>query len=172
MFRMPTAVLMMIGQIAVMKITKIADGWPSRNAASDSGSQASGGIVRSTWNSGSSARIAHLLLPISTPSAMPAGGGERVAERHALQRGEQVPEQSLVVAAVVVERIDDELPGVRDHLAGRRQGRSPGDEHRSCHSHAEQREHEHRRQHDARDVRRAHAQRMQAQLRTRVRRTA
>ena len=45
---MPTAVLMMIGQIAVMKITKIADGCPSRKAASESGSQASGGMVRST----------------------------------------------------------------------------------------------------------------------------
>ena len=71
MFRTPTAVLMMMGQIEVMKITKIADGCPSRNAASDSGSHASGGIVRSTWNSGSSARMAHLLLPMSTPSAMP-----------------------------------------------------------------------------------------------------
>ena len=59
MLRMPTAVLMMIGQIAVMKITKIADGWPSRKAASESGSQASGGTVRSTWKIGSSPRIAH-----------------------------------------------------------------------------------------------------------------
>ena len=32
---MPTAVLMRIGQIEVMKMTKIAEGWPSRNAASD-----------------------------------------------------------------------------------------------------------------------------------------
>ena len=59
---MPTAVLMMIGQIAVMKITKIADGWPSRNAASESGSQASGGTVRSTWKIGSSPRIAQMRL--------------------------------------------------------------------------------------------------------------
>jgi len=58
MLRMPTAVLMMIGQIDVMKMTKIAEGWPSRKAASESGSQASGGIVRSTWNSGSSPRMA------------------------------------------------------------------------------------------------------------------
>ena len=69
---MPTAVLMMIGQIEVMKITKIADGWPSRKAASDSGSHASGGIVRSTWNSGSSPRIAQTDCPTSVPSAMPA----------------------------------------------------------------------------------------------------
>jgi len=71
MFRMPTAVLMITGQMAVMKMTKMAEGWPSRNAASDSGSHASGGIVRNTWNSGSRARIAHLLPPISTPSAIP-----------------------------------------------------------------------------------------------------
>ena len=41
---MPTAVLMMIGQTEVMKITKIAEGWLSRNAASEIGSQASGEI--------------------------------------------------------------------------------------------------------------------------------
>ena len=69
---MPTAVLMMIGQIAVMKITKIAEGWPSRKAASESGSQASGGTVRSTWKIGSSPRIAQGDWPISMPSATPA----------------------------------------------------------------------------------------------------
>ena len=46
---MPTAVLMMIGHTEVMKITKIADGWLSRNAASEMGSQASGEIVRRIW---------------------------------------------------------------------------------------------------------------------------
>src|SRR5690554_7225903 len=35
MLRMPTAVLMMIGHTDVMKMTKIAEGWPSRNAASE-----------------------------------------------------------------------------------------------------------------------------------------
>ena len=69
---MPTAVLMMIGQIEVMKITKIAEGWPSRKAASDSGSQASGGMVRSTWKIGSSPRIAQTDWPTRVPSAMPA----------------------------------------------------------------------------------------------------
>ena len=68
---MPTAVLMMIGQIAVMKITKIADGWLSRNAASESGSQASGGTVRSTWKIGSSPRIAQVDWPTRVPSATP-----------------------------------------------------------------------------------------------------
>ena len=48
MLRIPTAVLMMIGQIAVMKMTKIAEGWPLRKAARESGSYASGGTVRST----------------------------------------------------------------------------------------------------------------------------
>ena len=45
---MPTAVLMITGQMAVMKMTKIADGALSRKAASEMGSQASGGTVRST----------------------------------------------------------------------------------------------------------------------------
>ena len=63
---------MMIGQIAVMKITKIAEGCPSRKAASDSGSQASGGTVRSTWNIGSRPRIAHADWPTSVPRATPA----------------------------------------------------------------------------------------------------
>src|SRR6185436_5000002 len=65
-------VLMMIGQIAVMKITKIADGSLLRNAASDSGSQASGGTVRSTWKIGSRPRIAQVDCPTSVPSATPA----------------------------------------------------------------------------------------------------
>ena len=68
---MPTAVLMMIGQIAVMKITKIADGWPSRKAASDSGSQASGGTVRSTWKIGSRPRMAQTDCPTRVPRATP-----------------------------------------------------------------------------------------------------
>ena len=68
---MPTAVLMMIGQIEVMKITKIAEGWLSRKAASEIGSQASGGTVRSTWKIGSRPRIAHTDWPIRVPSAMP-----------------------------------------------------------------------------------------------------
>ena len=48
---------MMIGQTEVMKITKIAEGCASRKAARESGSQASGGTVRSTWKSGSRPRI-------------------------------------------------------------------------------------------------------------------
>ena len=43
----------------VMKITKIADGWLSRNAAREIGNQASGEIVRRTWKIGSRPRIAH-----------------------------------------------------------------------------------------------------------------
>ncbi|MNJ79699.1 hypothetical protein D3C77_778000 [compost metagenome] len=52
---------MMIGQIAVMKITKIAEGVPSWKAASDKGSHASGGTVRSTWKIGSRPRMASWL---------------------------------------------------------------------------------------------------------------
>ena len=61
-----------IGQTLVMKITKIADRWPSRKAASESGSQASGGTVRSTWKIGSRPRMASVDWPSRTPTAMPA----------------------------------------------------------------------------------------------------
>src|SRR5581483_5742715 len=71
MLRMPTAVLMMIGHTAVMKMTKIAEGWLSRNAASEIGSQASGEIVRNTWKIGSSPRMAQTDCPISVPSRIP-----------------------------------------------------------------------------------------------------
>ncbi len=62
---------MMIGQIAVMKMTNKADGRLSRNAASDKGNQASGGTVRRTWKIGSRPRIAQTLCPTRMPSAMP-----------------------------------------------------------------------------------------------------
>ena len=68
---MPTAVLMRIGQIDVMKITNIAEGWLSRNAASAIGSQASGGTVRRIWKIGSSPRIAQTDWPMSAPSRTP-----------------------------------------------------------------------------------------------------
>ena len=72
MLRTPTAVLMITGQMAVMKMTKIALGWLSRNAASESGSQASGGTVRRIWKIGSSPRVAHTDWPMKAPSATPA----------------------------------------------------------------------------------------------------
>ena len=50
----------------------LAAGWPCRNAASDSGSHASGGTVRSTWKIGSRPRIAHVDWPTRVPSATPA----------------------------------------------------------------------------------------------------
>ena len=77
---MPTAVLMMIGQTEVMKITKIADGWLSRNAASESGSHASGGTVRNTWKIGSSPRIAQIDWPMMAPMSM-VGLSERAELR-------------------------------------------------------------------------------------------
>ena len=54
-----------------MKITNSADGFESRNAASDSGSQASGGTVRRIWKTGSRPRIAQTDWPTSAPSATP-----------------------------------------------------------------------------------------------------
>jgi len=55
----PTAVLMITGQTAVMKMTKIADGWASRNAASDSGSHASGRCAPASNHSSKNCR--HLM---------------------------------------------------------------------------------------------------------------
>ena len=45
---MPTAVLIMIGQMAVMKITKIAAGSACCISSREIGNQARGGTVRST----------------------------------------------------------------------------------------------------------------------------
>lgn len=71
MLRTPTAVLITIGQMAVMKITNRADGFASCSAASEIGSQARGGTVRSTWKIGSRAEWANRLDPTRTPRATP-----------------------------------------------------------------------------------------------------
>ena len=55
-------------------MTKIAEGWLSRKAASGRGSQESGGIVRRTWKIGSRPRMAHAL-----PDAAPSGRRPRRA---------------------------------------------------------------------------------------------
>ena len=86
MLRTPTAVLMITGQIEVMKITKIAEGLESWNAASDSGSQASGGTVRSTWKIGSRPRIAQTDWPMTAPIDDAGDGGKTEAVGDALQR--------------------------------------------------------------------------------------
>ena len=91
---MPTAVLMMIGQIEVMKITKIAEGWPSRKAASEIGSQASGGTVRSTWKIGSRPRIAQIDWPTSTPSATPTTAAKPKPMATRCRRVEHAPDQA------------------------------------------------------------------------------
>jgi hypothetical protein len=92
-----------------MKITKIAEGWPSRNAASESGSQASGGTVRSTWKIGSSPRIAHSRLADQRAERDTGGCGERITERDALQAGGQMQNRPPVDAAAIEERIDDQF---------------------------------------------------------------
>ena len=86
---------MMIGQIEVMKITKIAEGWASRKAASDSGSQASGGMVRSTWKIGSRPRIAHSALADQHAERDADDRRQREADGHPLQRLGEMPEGPL-----------------------------------------------------------------------------
>ncbi len=81
MFRTPTAVLMMIGQIEVMKITNRADGCAWWKAARLIGSQASGGTVRSTWKIGSSAAV------------RPAVGADQHAERDAADRRQRIAQR-------------------------------------------------------------------------------
>ena len=106
---MPTAVLMMIGQTEVMKITKIADGWLSRNAASEIGSQASGETVRSTWKIGSRPRMAHTRLSDQGAERDADDAGQAEADRHALQRGQHAPAEPDVLRAVHEERVDDQV---------------------------------------------------------------
>ena len=67
----PTEVLIKIGQSAVMKMTKTAEGWALLKVARESGSQASGGIVRRTWKIGSSAWCATSTLPMKIPRDTP-----------------------------------------------------------------------------------------------------
>src|SRR4028119_1148859 len=62
---------MMIGQIEVMKITKIAEGFACWKAAREIGNQASGGIVRSTWKIGSKASKRRPLVPTTIPKDIP-----------------------------------------------------------------------------------------------------
>ena len=115
---------MITGQIEVMKITKIADGLESRNAASDSGSQASGGTVRRTWKIGSRPRMAQTDWPTSGAERHADDGGEAEADGHALQRGQHPPAEADVLRAVDEERIDDQVIGFRPDLRRRRQART------------------------------------------------
>ena len=129
---MPTAVLMMIGQTEVMKITKIADGWLSRKAASEIGSQASGEIVRSTWKIGSRPRMAHTDWPMMVPSDDADDAGEAVADRDALQRGQHAPAEADVLRAGDEERIDDEVVGFASRSWSATGSVAPGSMHRIC----------------------------------------
>ncbi len=62
--------------------------------------------------------------------ADPGDHRQQIADRHPFEAGQQLPGQAHVIAAVVVERIDDQLPGFRDHLRRRWQrGIGTGAEH-------------------------------------------
>ena len=62
---------MMIGQIAVMKITKIAEVLASWNTISEIGNQASGGTVRNTWITGSRPLPKKRFSPSRPPMPIP-----------------------------------------------------------------------------------------------------
>ena len=110
---MPTAVLMMIGQIEVMKITKMAEGWPSRNAARESGSP--GQRRNRAQHLEDRVEAAHGPVRLADQGADHDAhdGGQGEAEGDALDAGIDVPEQALVGAAIVVERVGDDVPTPR-----------------------------------------------------------
>ncbi len=76
---------------------------------------------------------------------------QQVADRDPFEAGQQLPGQADVVAAVVVEGVDDQLPGLGDHLRRWRQrGVGAGAEHLPDHTQHQQ-DHQGRQQlpHDA-----------------------
>ena len=120
MLRIPTAVLMMIGQIAVMKMTK------------DSRRMAIAECCERQRQPGEWRNRAQYLEQRIERTHGPDAGTDQHADRHADQRrervtdchtletGEQMPEQSFV-DAVVVERINDQRLRLLHHAYGRRQ---------------------------------------------------
>src|SRR3989304_1226274 len=112
---------MMIGQIEVMKITKIAEGRLSRKAASDRGSQASGGTVRNIWKIGSRPRIAQSDWPPIAPNRVPTPAPKPEPAGASLQRGESPQPEPNVLRARDEERVNDEIARIRPYLRGRRQ---------------------------------------------------
>ncbi len=70
MARTPAAVLSSVGQIQVMKITKIAEGFTALNSNRPIGSQASGLTGRNTWINGCQAVLKVLLMPMRKPSGI------------------------------------------------------------------------------------------------------
>ncbi len=106
---MPTAVLMITGQIAVMKITKIAEGWLSRKAASESGSQASG--------EHGAQHLEDRVEPPHRPDRLADQraeqhadhGREAEADGDALERDQDAPAEPDILRAGPVERLGDQV---------------------------------------------------------------
>ncbi len=61
-------------------------------------------------------------------------GGKAEADADAAEALGDLPEGTLVDAAIVVERIDNEIPGIRPPPWSAAAARAPGSEHRSCHT--------------------------------------
>ena len=93
----------------------------SPRTISQIGNQASGDTGRSSWTTGLSACQARLLAPISRPSGTPTSAASAEALEDPLQRGPQLQADALVVGAVVVERVGQQLAQVGERVAGRRQ---------------------------------------------------
>ena len=81
--------------------------------------------------------MASALWPSSTPSATPTTAASAKPSATRLQARGEVPEQALVEPAMVVERVDDQLPAVAQHRGGRRQGRGRAGAQRAARRRAE-----------------------------------
>ena len=123
---MPTAVLMMIGQIEVMKITKIADGCAvaeGRQRDRQPGQRRHG-----------AQHLEDRVEPAHGPDRLADDGaeqdaddgGEAEADGDALQRGQHAPAEADVLRTGHEERIDDQILGVVQILRGAAGSRSGG----------------------------------------------
>ena len=131
---MPTAVLMMIGQIEVMKITKIAEGWLSRNAASDD--RQPGQRRHRAQHLEDRVEPAHRPDRLADERAEQDADDRREAEAdgHALQRDQHPPAEPDVLRAEIEERRRRSGRAPRVQITDGAGSVAPGLSHRICQS--------------------------------------
>ena len=90
---MPTAVLMMIGRMAVMKVAKVTKEFPSLKAASESGGpRASGGTVRRNLEDQIETPHGPIALPDQRTRSNAGDRRKTIARGHTPEAGKDVPE--------------------------------------------------------------------------------
>ena len=119
---MPTAVLMITGQMAVMKITKIADGCAVAKGGERDGEP--GQRRHGAQHLEDRVETAHgpRLCPTSAPSATPTMAGQAEADGDALQDGQHAPAEPDVLRTQHEPGIDDQVLGVLPDLERRAAG--------------------------------------------------